>query len=260
MSPCIWLIGGTSESGAIAHHLSNQNCSYIVTVTTESAKQLYPDSAQVRVGPLDDKTVCAFITQWQVVGILDASHPFAAEISRLAIAQSKRSGIAYLRYERPITTPQPASDQIRFSASLRELLSSPQLQHQRVLFSLGYRALLAVSAQLSALRQTSQLFIRVLPSIKALSGALTAGFSSKEIMALRPPISPELEAALWQQWQISCVVAKASGRPGGEAVKHQIAKQLGVTLVLIQRPDVSYPTQTDSIPVAVEFCMEVLAR
>lgn len=259
MGPCIWLIGGTSESGAIAHYLSTQNCSYIVTVTTDSARQLYPDSAQVRVGPLDDKTVLAFMLQWQVAGILDASHPFAAEISRLAIAQSKSSGIAYLRYERPITA-QPASAQILLSKSLPELLNSRQLRHQRVLFSLGYRSLLAVSTQLTALRKTSQLFIRVLPSLEALSGALSVGFSSKEIVALRPPVSPELEAALWQQWQISYVVAKASGRPGGEAVKHQIAKQLGITLVLIQRPDVSYPTQTDSIPLAIEFCMGVLGR
>ena len=79
-------------------------------------------------------------------------------------------------------------------------------------------------------------------------------------MALRPPVSPELEAALWQQWQISYVVAKASGHPSGETVKHQIAKQLGVTLVLIQRPDINYPTQTDSIPIAIEFCTDVLGR
>ncbi|HEY9888120.1 MAG TPA: hypothetical protein V6D02_06945, partial [Candidatus Obscuribacterales bacterium] len=31
------------------------------------------------------------------------------------------------------------------------------------------------------------------------------------------PISPELERALWQQWQLTQVITKASGHPGGEA-------------------------------------------
>ena len=34
------------------------------------------------------------------------------------------------------------------------------------------------------------------------------------IIAIRPPISRELEQALWQQWRISLVVTKASGQSG----------------------------------------------
>ncbi|WP_238393351.1 precorrin-6A/cobalt-precorrin-6A reductase [Myxacorys almedinensis] len=40
--------------------------------------------------------------------------------------------------------------------------------------------------------------------------------------------SDALERSLWRQWQISTVVTKASGTPGGEQVKRNVAKALGV--------------------------------
>ncbi len=77
-------------------------------------------------------------------------------------------------------------------------------------------------------------------------------------MAIRPPVSMALEKALWQQWQISVVVAKASGAAGGETVKRAIAAELGTQLILIDRPRLGYPKQTNLISEAVEFCSETL--
>ena len=49
--------------------------------------------------------------------------------------------------------------------------------------------------------------------------AIAAGFTTDKIIAIRPPINKELEQALWQQWQISLVVTKASAKAGGEDIK-----------------------------------------
>ncbi|EDX86637.1 precorrin-6x reductase [Synechococcus sp. PCC 7335] len=280
----VWLVGGTSESAALASALSELDVPYVVTVTTEAAKQLYLDTAKVWVGQLSAHSIDAFIERWQVRCILDASHPFALEISRLAIKATNQAtdssvAISYLRYERPEVDRQSSTDQGLFDrgnsnqknietnradspitsvSSLSELLDSGVLQHQRVLFTLGYRQLTQLTSRLAHLRQTSQLFVRVLPSIKALSAVLAAGFSSQEIMAIKPPVSPALERALWQQWQISVIVAKASGIAGGEAVKRAIALELGKRLILIERPSIIYPKQTNLISEAIEFCSKTL--
>lgn len=263
----VWLIGGTSESAELARALSAQNIAYVVTVTTASASKLYPERSHIQIGAMPPETMAAFVTEQNVRCILDASHPFARQISQQAIALP----IAYLRYERPtITTPintpinnyaptdrQPNdSNDLRVTnvASLDELIASDLLQHQRVLFTLGYRNL----ARFASLRQTSQLFARILPSVDAITAAIAAGFASNEIIALRPPVSLAVEMALWQQWNISIVVAKASGEPGGEAIKRQAAQALGIDLVLIQRPSITYPKQTNSITEAVIFCTEML--
>ncbi|MEO0648459.1 MAG: precorrin-6A/cobalt-precorrin-6A reductase, partial [Cyanobacteria bacterium J06650_10] len=101
MRCCIWLIGGTSESAQLARALSEQALPYVVTVTTAAATKLYPDDARVWVGLLNAQSAAQFIAQWQVRCILDASHPFASEISQLAMNCAESQSIDYLRYERP---------------------------------------------------------------------------------------------------------------------------------------------------------------
>lgn len=195
--------------------------------------------------------------QQRVQCILDASHPFACEISQQAIALSQKQAIAYIRYERPAQTDSALQQDglLTVVESLESLIASDLLHDQRVLLTIGYRHL----ARFTALRQTSKLFARVLPSVEAVAGAIAAGFASSEIIALRPPVSLALEKALWQQWQITQVVAKASGQPGGETIKQQVAQQLGVGLILIQRPAIAYPKQTSTLSIAVKFCSEALS-
>lgn len=261
VEPQVWLIGGTSESAELAIALSGQAIPYVVSVTTAAAKALYPPTAQVHVGKLTLAAMKSFARQQQIGCILDASHPFACEVSQQAIALAESlAPIDYLRYERSdvlgdadsnvLTNTRGNDDGIVFAGSINSLLKSGLLCHQRVLFTLGYRSL----AQFVSLRQTSQLFARILPSADAIAHTLAAGFAPAEIVALRPPVSFALEKALWQQWKISCVVAKASGRPGGEDIKRQVAVELGIRLVLIQRPFVSYPRQTNSAAEAISFC------
>ena len=259
----IWLIGGTSESAELAKALSAQKLNYIVTVTTADAARLYPESRSVWVGKLLPTTLPAFIAQQQIRCILDASHPFASEISQLAIAQN----LPYLRYERPpISSASLPNSPVTYTDSIDTLTSSllthrllgnqPDNQpgNQRVLLTLGYRHLI----RFSHLRPSAKLFARILPSTEAIAAAKAAGFDASELIALRPPVSLALEKALWQQWNISVVVAKASGVPGGEAIKRQAAQALGIKLILIQRPPMVYPQCTSTVSVALKFCAESL--
>jgi precorrin-6A/cobalt-precorrin-6A reductase len=94
----------------------------------------------------------------------------------------------------------------------------------------------------------------------SLEAALAAGFTPERIIALRPPISADLETALWRQWEISMVVTKASGAPGGEDVKRKVAAELGVPLIIIDRPFIDYPQQTGDLSTAIAFCQQYLFK
>lgn len=242
----IWLIGGTQESAEIAREFVDRQISCVVTVTTEGARSLYPSSLPIRVGKLTPVDLKMFLRKHFVSAIVDASHPFAVEISQLAIAIAAELNLPYLRFERSSVTGAPS---LSFP-SLAALLETNLLKGERVLLTLGYRSL----AQFARWHDRAVLFARILPSIEALSAAQAAGFGSDRLIALRPPIAAELEAALWQQWQISIVVTKASGAAGGEDVKRQVAAKLGVKLVTIDRPAVAYPQQTSSLIEVMRFC------
>ncbi len=256
----IWLIGGTQESADLARELVRLQVPCTVTTTTASARSLYPNSPYLHhwVGCLEATTLPAFLQTESIASILDASHPFAVEISQLAIAASREFHLPYLRYERPSSPAIPDDRSTeKFSPlyvdSFTSLLEGDLLTG-RVLLTIGYRFL----PLFQPWHTRATLFARILPSVTALETALAAGFTPDHLIALRPPITLELERALWQQWQIDMVVAKASGTPGGETIKHQLAAELGIKLVLISRPEMTYPQQTADRAVALAFCQQVV--
>lgn len=261
----IWLIGGTQESRLLAQGLVAAGCAAIITVTTDGARSLYPSSPllSIQVGALAPDTLPAFLEHHAVRAILDASHPFAVQVSEMAIAAAHRHHIPYLRFERPeVHHPQdsqpdsqPANTQHLSVLSVQTLVEGTLLTHQRVLFTLGYRLL----PLFESWQDKATLFARILPSQTALDAALKAGFTGDRLIALRPPISPALERALWQQWQISMVVTKASGTAGGEDTKRHLAEELGVRLITLTRPLVEYPAQTSRVEGAIAWCLKVIS-
>lgn len=253
----LWLIGGTSESAQIAAELAIRDISCTVTVTTEAARNLYPDSETLRVwvGNLTTDNLPNFLQQEPIGAIVDASHPFAAEISRLAIAAAQSFHLPYLRFERPDALPLPphgpsAENWVRPFPNLEALLAGDWLSDQRVLLTVGSRWLAAFRPW----QTRAELYARILPTPAALEAALSAGFTPDRLIALRPPMSEALEKALWQQWQVTCVVTKASGAPGGELIKHRVSSQLHVPLLIVGRPAVDYPNSTASLQDVLAFC------
>ena len=249
LSGRLWLIGGTQESIDLAKVIAQNQLPCIISVTTESARSLYPAAStlSVYVGRLNPAQIKQFLQQ-QIVAVLDASHPYAVEISQNAIAATFEQKIPYLRYERPMLKQ-------GISLDFETLLAGNQLQGRRVLLTIGYTPL----HRFQFWHERATLFARILPSAIALEAAFKAGFTPNNIICLRPPISADLEKALWRQWQISLVVTKASGTAGGEDIKRSVAAELGIPLIAINRPIIEYPQQTSDLSIALEFCRHQLA-
>lgn len=254
---CLWLIGGTGESRILAKAIASLEIPCIVTVTTEAAQNLYPVNTvnfQIWIGKLDYNKVSWFLEKYKIGGILDASHPHAAEVSKLAIASSHQYQIPYLRYERPLINKPDLSSNILHLDSFDTLIAGNYLVEHRVMLTLGYRTL----PKFQVCQNRGILFARILPSIVSLQTALNCGFTPDRIIAMRPPISIALETALWQQWNISLVVTKASGQAGGESIKRQVAATLNIPLIIIDRPSITYPQSTDDIETAINFCRQYI--
>lgn len=255
----VWLIGGTSDSVEIAKVLVASQTYFVVTVATIAAQSLYPDECEIAVGSMDVDQMKFFCRQNEITLIVDASHPYADLVSLQAIATANTLNISYLRYERECYQ-NPCSKQIRSNManiieldSFERLLTSSYMQDQRVLLTVGCKIL----PHFQSWQGQATLFARVLPHISSLETALAAGFTSDRLITIRPPLSVALEKALWQQWNISLVITKASGIAGGEDIKHQVAADLNIPLIVITRPQVSYPRQTSSTAEVLTFCQGI---
>ncbi len=248
----LWLIGGTTESAALARAIASLAMPCTVTITTEAAKSLYPKAPKLKfwVGRLDAGQLEQFLQEQRITAVLDASHPYAVEISRIATKAAADQQIPYLRFERLAVDAQADNPQVIALDSFETLLTGDYLHHQRVLLTVGYKALHLFRTW----QDRSTLFARILPAVTSLEAAIAAEFSSDRIIALRPPVTDELEKALWRYWDISLVVTKASGVAGGEDIKRAVAAELGIPLIVIARPAIDYPHQTSDLSVALEFC------
>lgn len=251
MSHPIWLIGGTKDSVAIANKISEVKVPLIVTVTTTEATNLYNSQINTFVGCMSREKMEQFCRKQRIAAIIDASHPFAVEVSENAIATAAKLKIPYLRYERA-SCESSVKDSITVLDSFETLLQGDYLLGKRVLLTVGCKVL----PKFQSFHDQCTLFTRVLPKLDSLQTALDSGFSSDRIIALRPPISAELETALWQQWNISLVVTKASGKPGGEDIKQQVASKLGIPLIAIARPNLAYPQQTSCIEEVITYILQ----
>lgn len=258
MNQKVWLIGGTKDSAAIANLLAESAIPFVVTVATATAQDLYVDTTTVVVGCMNATQMACFCQHHQLKGVIDASHPYATEVSRQAIAVASKLNIPYLRYERTLYQP-PAVKQQDSSVleleSFEQLLAGDYLTAQRVLLTVGCKAL----PQFQPWHQRATLFARILPKVESLEIAIASGFTGDRLIAIRPPISLATETALWQQWNISLVVTKASGQAGGEDIKRQVAATLGIPLIIISRPPMTYPQQTFDFGDVLPFCKLALS-
>jgi precorrin-6A/cobalt-precorrin-6A reductase len=177
------------------------------------------------------------------------------EISKMAMRVAAKQQIPYLRFERLAVDKPTESFPVISLNNFEALVASDYLYQQRVLLTVGYKVL----PLFQNWQDNATLFARILPAVTSLETAIASGFSPERIIALRPPITAELEKALWQQWAISLVVTKASGVAGGEDIKRMVAAELGIPLIVIDRPAIDYPQQTSELSVALEFCKRYLA-
>ncbi|MFA4966487.1 MAG: precorrin-6A/cobalt-precorrin-6A reductase, partial [Thermoleophilia bacterium] len=98
----ILLLGGTSDARALAAELRAGGHEVLLSVVTEYGARLAgSDADAVRQGALGEDELARLVGD--AAAVVDATHPFAAEISRLAAAACGRAGRPYLRYERAAT-------------------------------------------------------------------------------------------------------------------------------------------------------------
>ena len=97
-----WLvIGGTTESLAAVAYLLSKKAEVYVSVTTDMGAGLYKkDPVTVWKGQMDAAQFEEKIRETGISHVLDASHPYAVEVTRTVRNVCRDLGIAYFRYTR----------------------------------------------------------------------------------------------------------------------------------------------------------------
>lgn len=223
------IFSGTSEGHALCRFVSAcGGCADVYVATDYGAAVMEPlRGITVHEGRLDADAMASVLDADTL--LVDATHPYAAVVSENLRAACAQTGAQYERLLRPaldsgdvVTVPDTA-------AAAEWLNTHPG----RALLTIGSKEL-AAFASVEGYRE--RLVARVLPSASVLEQCASLGFAGAQIIAMQGPFSHEMNAALLRQTRADILVTKNTGAAGGFAEKLSAAREVGATVLVIDRP------------------------
>ena len=219
------ILGGTSEAADLARRLAARRQ---FTATLSLAGRTRTPAAEALptrtggCGGVDG--LRRWLRENEITCVIDATHPFAAQMSANAAAACAAESLPRLRLTRPPWTPQPGDRWIA-AASPAEAVQALGETPRRVFAPMGRQSLSPFAAA------PWHFYL-----VRSVDPPGDLGFlpHHKAIVA-RPPFSHEAERGLLRDERINIVVTKNSG---GDATRTKLdaARDLALAVVMIERP------------------------
>jgi precorrin-6A/cobalt-precorrin-6A reductase len=229
----VLILGGTAEGRRLAERLVAAGVPVVSSLAGRLRRPELPPG-EVRMGGFGGPEA---LGQWlrdeHVGAVVDATHPFAAQITAHAVAAAEDAGVPLLVVRRPGWTASPGDVWVR-----RPTLAAAA----EALDDLGGRVLLTTGRQgLAAFAGRGEWFL-----VRVIDVGVGGGERGNEqphgplpprcrVITARGPFTVDGEEALLREHAIDVVVTKDSGGDA-TAAKLVAARHLGLPVVVVDRP------------------------
>ncbi|MAA63397.1 MAG: cobalt-precorrin-6A reductase [Alteromonadaceae bacterium] len=220
----ILILGGTTEASALAQALAERNISATFSYAGRVAA-LKPQPLSVRVGGFGGvEGLITYLQTHRITHLIDATHPFAGQMSQHAVEASQATGVPLIALTRPAWESQPG-DHWHIVPDIDAAVDALSGDSQRVMLAIGRMHLPAFSVQ---------------PQHHYLLRLVDAPYSppplpEHSVVVDRGPFTLDGDLALLREHAIDVVVCKNAGGTGA-AAKLVAARQLGLSVIMINRP------------------------
>jgi precorrin-6A/cobalt-precorrin-6A reductase len=238
----VLILGGTAEASGLAHALAGDT--RIAAITSLAGRTRAPAAlpGEVRVGGFGGPEALAEYLRSEKIDLaVDATHPFAARISRNAAQACEAAGVPRLLLARPPWTAQAGDNWIPAADAAAAAGALPGLG-DRVFLAIGRQELAAFAGL------TDHWFLVRLVEQPEAPPPLT----DYRLVLGRGPFAVEAERDLLREHKIEAVVSKNSGGTGASA-KIAAARELGLPVVMIERPPAPESETAESIEAALAW-------
>lgn len=231
MSGRLLIFGGTTE----ARELMERGLPAIYSAATEYGAELVkrcPD-AETIVGRLDRGGIENLMRERRVTCVIDATHPYAEEVTSNISDVCSRLSIPLMRVLREPVRKIMRAEIFDDCAGAAEFLDG---MDGNLLLTVGSKELPEFMG-ISDARE--RIYARVLPSSAVLRQCEELGLDAGHIFAMQGPFSEEMNIEMIRASRATFVVTKDGGASGGMAEKLGAAEKCGVKVVVIGRPSES---------------------
>lgn len=237
----IFVVAGTQDGRELVKLLLDKGYDVAASVVSRYGGELLAHACGqkclINDKPLDEEGLKNYLQVHHIRLLVDASHPYAANVSRNAMAVCKALAIPYIRYERDLSKLDYAG--ITVVHSYEEAAEAAAGLGRKIFLTTGSRNL-EKFVHSPALKDC-ELTARVLPTADVIALCEELGLDAGHIVALQGPFSRELNVELFRKYGAEVIITKNSGAVGGTDTKFAAAAELNLPIVLIDRPQLAYP-------------------
>ncbi len=237
MNKKIFLIAGTEDGRKLAEFLNERGFDVTASVVSDYGRKLLETCTGVKINdrPLDRDDLEKILRDGNFDCLVDASHPYARNVSTNAVDAANAAQILYVRYER--ATIDFDYEKIFHVDSYEAAARKAAELGKNIFLTTGSRNLKIFVDLLKGCNVTA----RVLPTAEVLAHCESLGLSPKQIVAVQGAFSVAFNVEMFKHAGADVVVTKNSGQLGGTATKLAAAKALNLPVVMINRPKLDYP-------------------
>ncbi len=266
MKSKILIFGGTTEGRVLASKLTTLGIEHVVSVATEYGSRIEENSGEnnLFVGRKKSEEIEEILKNEEFLTVVDATHPFATDVTRTIKKACSKTGIRYIRLSRNTKTFLDKArklsgfeDNLIFVTSIEEAVNSLEKEVGNILLMTGSKDILTISNGIS---DKQRIYARVLPNSESLSKCEEAGVFGKHIIAMQGPFSKQMNEALIMEINAKVILTKESGKAGGFSEKIEAARELGIKVVVIRNPEVLSGEEGYDLDETVEILKNLYGR
>ncbi len=233
-------MGGTTEASLAARALADTGVDAVFSYagrTDAPAQQPLP----IRVGGFGGvQGLVDYLQREGMTHVIDATHPFAAQMSRNAYAACEALGLPLLSLQRAPWLA-GAGDDWHHVGDIAGTVAALPIAPARVFLAIGKQNL----APFAALRQHHFL-------LRLVDAPAAPPLPNCSIVIAKGPFDVAGDTVLLAQHRITHIIAKNAGGQGASA-KLEAARALGLPVVMIARPDAPLRDTVDTIKAMMDW-------
>ena len=235
MRPNLLILGGTRNASDLALHVAKSGVDAVLSyagAVSNPREQPIP----TRIGGFGGADgLAAHLLDFEVSHIVDATHPFAAQMSRNAVAAATRAAVPLIALTRPPWEPQPGDEWLR-TPDMATAVQALAIPPKRVFLAIGRTDVARFTEQ-----PQHHYLLRLVDAPSA-----APPLPNHEIVLDRGPFDIASDRALLESHGIELVVSKNSGGDGARA-KLDAARELGLPVLMIDRPELPPRREVETV-------------
>jgi len=222
--PHVLVLGGTTEASALCLALAEAQIPTVLSYMGRVDRPK-PQPVAVRIGGFGGVAgLTDYLRAHHITHLVDATHPFAAQMSTHAVQACHATGVPLIALTRPAWQPGPGDrwQRVPDMAAAVAALAGPA---QTIMLAIGRMHLAEFAAQ-----PQHHYLLRLVDAPRE-----TPPLPHHAVVVDRGPFSADADRALMQAHGVQRVVSKNAGGTGSIA-KLEAARALGLPVLMIDRP------------------------